>query len=282
MSRATGYAARVDDGLDGAHAGTSPTWVRDDPTGRQHVPHLPQAAFPHRRSQFVRTRKPPDRIREVVVGGGVAGQAPQPGHDVVEPQLEERRQGWPGGAGDLEHDDATPGSHDSDHLAQSGRRSEKLRAPNPTVAASNSSSAYGSARALAVSKRSSTSTGDAPAPVQTPSPEPARASPRRSRADDDPARRHAPRELQREVARPGGHVEHARARPYAGQIDRPPAPLVVQPGRHDAVHQVIDAGDPVEHRPHLGSGRVPGGVPRLGGHRPWPRPAGPTGVRTGS
>ena len=41
------------------------------------------------------------------------------------------------------------------------------------------------------------------------------------------------------------------ARPDARQVGRALAPAVVQPRRHDRVHDVVDAGDAIEHRPDL-------------------------------
>ena len=70
-------------------------------------------------------------------------------------------------------------------------------------------------------------------------------------------------ELDRQVAGPGRDVERARARRQRRHVGRALAPAMVQPCGHDRVHQVVDAGDAVEHRLDL----------RLGerarrGHRP--------------
>ena len=62
-----------------------------------------------------------------------------------------------------------------------------------------------------------------------------------------------------------GVAEMARVvRPGARQVGRPPAPLVVQPGRHDLVERVVDPRDAVEHRAHLPLGQDA----RLAGHSP--------------
>ena len=50
---------------------------------------------------------------------------------------------------------------------------------------------------------------------------------------------------------PRRDVEHAVARADARRGRPRGAPAVVQPGRHDRVHEVVDARDAVEHRPHL-------------------------------
>ena len=39
--------------------------------------------------------------------------------------------------------------------------------------------------------------------------------------------------------------------PSSRQVRRARAPAVVQPGRHDRVHEVVAIGDAIEHRPHL-------------------------------
>ena len=64
----------------------------------------------------------------------------------------------------------------------------------------------------------------------------------------------------REVAGAAGRVEHT----VAGAHDRlggVPAPADVEPGRHHAVHQVVDRRDAVEHRAH-GVGRQRHGCPQ--------------------
>ena len=88
--------------------------------------------------------------------------------------------------------------------------------------------------------------------------------------------------------------------PSARQVGRALAPAVVQPRRHDRVHEVVDAGDAVEHRAHLpllegartGVGRAHGAraadSPPLGpppfaaarGSRPSPASSPPAGRRT--
>ena len=87
--------------------------------------------------------------------------------------------------------------------------------------------------------------------------EPARASPRRSRSPTTSAPAAAQRD--REVARAGRDVERARSRRDARQLDRALAPALVHADGHDRVHEVVDAGDAVEHRADL---RCLGSVPR--------------------
>ena len=77
-------------------------------------------------------------------------------------------------------------------------------------------------------------------------------------ADHLAAGRHAPRELERQIAGAGGDVEHAAAGADARQIGGARAPAMVQAGGHRRVHQVIDARDAVEHRAHLARLQRPG------------------------
>jgi hypothetical protein len=60
-----------------------------------------------------------------------------------------------------------------------------------------------------------------------------------------------PPQGQRQVARATADVEYVGPGSDLGAIDRPLSPLVVEPGGHGRVHQVIDAGDPIEHPPDL-------------------------------
>jgi hypothetical protein len=62
-------------------------------------------------------------------------------------------------------------------------------------------------------------------------------------------------ELECEITGAGGDVEDVSARRNTGQVDRAAAPMMVQARRHHAVHQIVDASDPVEHRPHLRLGQ---------------------------
>ena len=76
-------------------------------------------------------------------------------------------------------------------------------------------------------------------------------------------RRDGAGERDREVAGAGGHVDHAAPRSDPGQLNRPLAPAVMQPRGHHRVHRVVDAGDAIEHRPHLARFQRPG---RTAGH----------------
>ncbi len=51
-----------------------------------------------------------------------------------------------------------------------------------------------------------------------------------------------------EIARAAAGVEHVVSGPH-GLSDGRPAPALVEAGGHDAVHRVVDRGDPVEHAP---------------------------------
>jgi hypothetical protein len=71
------------------------------------------------------------------------------------------------------------------------------------------------------------------------------------RGHDGPARLHATGELDGEVARARGHVEHPVARAGGGEVGRAGAPARVHARRHEVVHPVVDPGDAVEHRTDL-------------------------------
>ena len=63
---------------------------------------------------------------------------------------------------------------------------------------------------------------------------------------------HELRQLERQVAGAAARVEHGRAAPDAALARRERAPAPVEPGRHDAVHEVVGTGDAVEHALDLG------------------------------
>ena len=70
-------------------------------------------------------------------------------------------------------------------------------------------------------------------------------------AHDAPARADPLAELEREVAGAAAEVERRRPRLELGAVGRALAPGVVKARRHDRVQEVVDAGDAVEHAPHL-------------------------------
>ena len=90
----------------------------DDPAGGEHVADLLQADVGHDRGELARAGEALDRVREVAVGVGVAREAPERGHDPVEPQSIEARQRRPARRRDLEHDDVAARRHDARHLGQ--------------------------------------------------------------------------------------------------------------------------------------------------------------------
>ena len=65
-----------------------------------------------------------------------------------------------------------------------------------------------------------------------------------------PAGADAAREIDREIAGAAGKVEDAHARAHARRIDGEALPQPVQARRHEIVHQVVLAGDRVEHVAH--------------------------------
>jgi hypothetical protein len=71
-------------------------------------------------------------------------------------------------------------------------------------------------------------------------------------AHDAPLRADPATQLQRQVARAAADVERDVAGLELGAFGGPLAPLAVEPRRHGAIHAVVDAGDAVEHPPHLG------------------------------
>ena len=144
--------------------------------------------------------------------------------------------------GDLEHHDPPAGRTTRAISRRPRSRSEKLRAPKPTVAASNSPSAYGSSSASPHSKRRSRRLARARG----------RASPRRS-PSRPPRRRARPGGPARSPGRRCPSRRRARGRP-----GRTPARSAARsrqrwcsPAVMTRVHQVVDPGDAVEHRPHL-------------------------------
>ncbi len=135
---ATASALAISDG---------PVVQRDDPARGQIHRRRGTRPRPARR-QRRRTGETLHRGRQVRVG---LVEATEERHHAIEPQREERRQGRLLRRRDLQDHHAPAGLHHPHHLAQALRRSPKLRAPKPTVAASNVSSGYGSAIASACS-----------------------------------------------------------------------------------------------------------------------------------
>jgi len=54
----------------------------------------------------------------------------------------------------------------------------------------------------------------------------------------------------REIAGSRGHVEHAVSRSHAGELHREALPVTMHADRHEIVHEVVLAGDRVEHAAH--------------------------------
>ena len=98
----------------------------------------------------------------------------------------------------------------------------------------------GSASALACSQSSSGAFVRARSSIPSEKSEPTTSPPARP-ARSSIARSPVP------VATSSARVARADAR----EVGRPLAPAVVQPGRHDRVHEVVDAGDAIEHRADL-------------------------------
>ena len=237
----------------------APCGGRHAPRSRRGCAMIPPAVSTQRTS--VEARPPPARAASAVGPGEAAHRArqvacrrrgrprarPSRGTTPVEPEPEEPGQRRPLRRRDLEHHHAAARAASRAPSRPGPRsRSAKLRAPKPTVTASNSPSAIRQLERVARLE----------AHVRAPSPARARASARRSRAR--PPRR-GPRaaQLDRQVAGAGGHVERPRRPgPRAARSTARSRQRWCMPDRHDRVHPVVDAGDAVEHRPHLRLGRA--------------------------
>ena len=149
-------------------------------------------------------------------------------------------------------DDPAARAHDARHLGRPRSRSEKLRAPKPTVAASKRSSR----RAAPARWPTPSVIAGLPSRARR-----ARASPRRSRSPIDLARRATASSIARSPV-PVATSSTRRPAPTRGQVGRPRAPAVVQPGGHDRVHQVVDRRRCGRTSPApASSGRVPAWAP---------------------
>ena len=180
-------------------------------------------------------------------------------HDAIKPNREERGQRRLGRRGDLEHDHAAAGLHHPRHLGQPALEVGEVARPE----------ADGRGVEAVVGVRE----------LERVAPLPRQLRRLRARAlehalgevgaDHLAAGRDPPRQLDREVAGAGGDVERAVARPQPREVGRALAPAVVQPRRHDRVHEVVEAGDAVEHRADLalleGARRGGGGAHRATG-----------------
>ena len=136
---------------------------------------------------------------------------------------------------DLEDREPPPGRRTRRSSRRPASRSATFLTPKPTVTASKLRVGNGRASTSPSTHRSCPTSAV-----------PGRASRGRSRGRDD----RRPRALRRSRGRrcrsrrrePDPRLHH--------RLDREPSPPPVEPGRHDAVHDVVDRRDPVEHPPH--------------------------------
>ena len=182
--------------------------------------------------------------RQVGVGLGVAGEAPEQRHDAVEPEREERGQRRLRRRRDLEHDDAAARAHDARHLGAARARGRRSCAPRsrPSRRRRRRRGRAARARCPTPSARRARA-GLRARPLEHPL--------REVRADTSPPGR---TRRASSIARSPVPVATSSARlpgPTLREVGRALAPAVVQPGRHDRVHDVVEARDAVEHRADL-------------------------------
>ena len=183
----------------------------------------------------VRPGEAPDAGRQVRVGRATWKQLAEQRHDSGRTRAGRRRE-RAARTRDLEDPEPAAGTQHAAELAQRrARRSSTLRTPKPTVAASKPPSPNGSASR---SPRTHSSSGALRR---------ARSSIALREVEAGHASHPLARAATREVAGAAAGVEHAVAGPD-DRLGREPPPAPVEPGRHHAVHRVVDRRDPVEHR----------------------------------
>ena len=197
--------------------------------------HLLEAAALEQRGELLGAGEATHARREVRVRAPAGEHLAEQRHDPVEPEREERPQDA-SGLRDLEDREPPSGPQHAPQLGDApASRSATFRTPKPTVAASKVSSANGSARR---SPSTHSTVGDFRR---------ARSSIAAEKSSPVTWRRSAP-------PRPRGRrcrsTRRGRGRRAHDGLDREPAPLAVEPGRHHAVHRVVDRRDAVEHAAH--------------------------------
>ena len=194
--------------------------------------------------ELVRAGEALDRARQVAVGVLVAGQpADQRDERDRTTALKKLDSGGLRRGRDLEHDDPPAAAARRASSPRSPRsRSEKLRAPKPTVDGGEARRPRRAARARCpIPSSSAGAFCRARASISSEKSEPMTSPPGPTRAASSSARSPVPVATSSTLSPAPTSARSAARR----------APVVVQPGRHHRVHDVVDAGDAIEHRPHL-------------------------------
>ena len=198
----------------------------------------------HARGQLLGSREAPHAAGQVRVCVRVPRDPAELRHDMVEPRPEEPRQRRLRRRRDLEHHDAAARLRDAHHLAQAAIEVREV--------ARAEADGHGVERVVGIGEVERVALLEA---------QPGRLPPRdleHRRREVGARHLGAPaRQRDREVARPGGHVERGRPRAHARELGGALAPAVVHPRRHDRVHPVVDPRDAVEHGPDLRVGERP-------------------------
>ena len=204
--------------------------------------HLDEPGLAHDRSQLLGCLEPLGRRREVGVGCALPGdQPPEQRDDPPQIQAHDRPQRRGRRRRGVEADDAPPGPHDAHLLAESPR----------AVGDVAQQVAGGHGVETGVGKRQRQRVGGAPGDPVAARPPP---STRIISSEKSAAVIRAPlqpQRLERNVARAARQIEEPSARRERRREHHGAPPGPVAPERHQGVHELIAAGDAVEHRPHL-------------------------------
>ena len=225
---------------------------RDDPATEQPIADVLEAGTLEQRGEVVGAGEAAHARREVRVRLPAGQHPPEHGHDAVEPEPEERPE-EAARPRDLEHGHLPAGSEDAGQLAQTALQVGEVADAEPD----------GRRVELAVAERQRERVALHPLDRAGLLPRPFEHLLREVEPDDASP---APLGLDGEVTGAAARVEHAIPRPHDLR-DRQLAPAPVEPGRHHAVHHVVDGSDAVEHPAH----GVRGERARLVGHALWPQ-----------
>src|SRR6478736_9562402 len=231
----------------GGVSGARGARVDSDDAAREHeVADSAEARRVHPLREPVRRREALHGFRQVAIRASVPGERPEHRDEAVEPEREEGRQRRPLRMGDLQDHEAPTRAQDAGELAEP--TVEVLQVAGPKA------DRGGVERAVLVRKL------ERVRPLEAHVRGAALGRLARGRlehalgevaADDGPLRTDPMAQLERQVPGAAADIERRAARLELGELGGSLAPAMVRARGHRGVHQVVDARDAVEHRPHL-------------------------------
>ena len=185
-----------------------------------------------------------DRLREIAIAVGIAGHEPPQSRQHVEAVPVVSRSEWPPDARELEHRGDTARLQHAAHLRERAFLVRHVAQPEGDADAVEC--AIGKRQRLGIALHGGH--GDAPVEQLV-------ASGGEHGAVDVGEHHHsagtdAIGEEARQIARAAGEIQHAHAVAHGGGAHREALPPAMQAGRHEIVHEVVLAGDRIEHAAH--------------------------------